>query len=58
MFQGVFSPVLPHSSLLPLSGGKHTQGIFEELRWKTGANPGNAGVQPGATSLVFRRGVE
>ena len=29
----------------------------DELRWKTGANPANAGVQTGATSLVFRRGV-
>jgi hypothetical protein len=28
-----------------------------KLRRKTGANPGNAGVRPGATSLVFRRGV-
>jgi hypothetical protein len=58
MFQGVFSPVLLHSSPLPLSGGKHHSGAScEELRWKTGANPGNAGVQPGATSLVFHRGV-
>jgi len=30
---------------------------FLELRREIGANPGNAGVQPGATSLVFRRGV-
>src|SRR6266404_9904553 len=30
--------------------------IFKELRWKTGANPSNPGVELGATGLVFRRG--
>lgn len=28
-----------------------------ELRWKTGANPSNPGVDLGTTGLVFRRGV-
>jgi hypothetical protein len=28
-----------------------------ELRREIGANPGNAGVRPGATGLIFRRGV-
>jgi len=31
--------------------------IFKELRWKTGANPSNPGVDLGTTGLVFRRGV-
>ena len=39
------------------SAKSRQQERVNELRRKTGANPGNAGVQPGATSLVFRRGV-
>jgi len=31
MFQGVVSPVLPHSNPLPLSGGKRTQGFFKSF---------------------------
>src|SRR5260221_2115247 len=31
--------------------------MSNELRWKTGANPSDPGVELGATGLVFRRGV-
>jgi hypothetical protein len=48
----------PRKEHINLWGGQAKQSRHNhELRWGIGANPGNAGVRPGATGLVSRRGV-
>ena len=39
------------------SAKSREQELVNELRWKTGANPSNPGVELGTTGLVFLRGV-